>query len=302
MFLRDTLILWSPAVFSVIAVLAGLRFFDWWLLKRHSDMGSEKKLPRQLAMLALTGVSMTIVLLTLPLQDSIRNQLLAILGLIATAIMGLSSTTLVSNAMASVMLRTTNSIRTGDYLPVGEHFGRVTERGLMHTEIQMESRELTTLPNSFLISNPFTIVRSSGTIISISGFLSDVKRLLSAHSDSCKAVIGSLHCAGVEIVSPGFMNQRSLSEGAKVILNSCDLGSESNNEQVPEEMMVDKADDAEQVKIVREKLEAELKVLEQQAEEAENDAREQIQMRNKVRAQQLADLNNRVSEGLKDKA
>lgn len=137
--LLDAFFLWLPTAVAVVAVLVGLRFFDWWLLKRHSDLGSEKKLPRQLAMLALTGVAIAVVLLTLPLEDSTRNQLLAILGLIATAIMELSSTTLVANAMPSVMLRTTKSIRTGDYLRVGEHFGRVTERGLMHTEANSNS-------------------------------------------------------------------------------------------------------------------------------------------------------------------
>lgn len=311
-FLRDALFLWLPAAFAAIAVLVGLRFSDWWLLKRHPDLDTEKKLPRQLAMLTLTGVAVAIVLLAMPLESSTRNQLLAILGLLATAIMGLSSTTLIANAMASVMLRTTNSIRMGDYLRVGDHFGRVTERGLMHTEIQMESRELTTLPNSYLISNPFTIVRSSGTIISttlslgydvtvsevepllldaaakigleepfvrvmelgnfaityrVSGFLSDIKHLLSAQSDLCKAVIGSLHCAGVEIVSPNFMNQRPLPEGKKVIPNACDLGPESNKEQMPEELMFDKADEAQQVEIAREKQETELKVSEEQTAE-----------------------------------
>lgn len=344
-FLRDTLVLWLPAALTAIAVLAGLRFFDWWLLKRHPDLGSEKKLPRQLAMLALTGIAIAIVLLALPLEDSTRNQLLALLGLIATAIMGLSSTTLVANAMASVMLRTTDSIRTGDYLRVGEHFGRVTERGLMHTEIQMESRELTTLPNSYLIKTPFTIVRSSGTIISttlslgydvivsevepllldaavnagleepfvrvmelgnfsityrVSGFLSDVKRLLSAQSDLCKAVIASLHCAGVEIVSPSFMNQRPLPEGTKLIPNSCDLGSGSDKEQVPEQMMFDKADEAEQVEIARDKITAELKELEQSVKELEGDERKRTEMRIQVRKKQLAEFTADQPTGLKD--
>ena len=37
---------------------------------------------------------------------------------------------------------------------------------MFHTEIQTEERDLTTLPNLFLVSHPFTVVRSSGTIIS----------------------------------------------------------------------------------------------------------------------------------------
>lgn len=298
-YFRDVLFLWWPATLSVLVVLTGLRFCDWWLLRRHLDLGGEKKLPRQLAMLALTGIGIAIVLLTVPAEVSTRNQLLGILGLLATAIMGLSSTTLVANAMSSVMLRTTGSIRIGDYLRVGDHFGRVTERGLMHTEIQTESRELTTLPNSFLVSTPFTVVRSSGTIVSatlslgydimvsrvepllleaatqvgleepfvrvmelgnfaityrISGFLLDIKRLLSAQSDLHKAVIASLHCAEIEIVSPNFMNQRPLPEGQKCIPGACDLGPDSGAQAAPEEIMFDKADEAEKDEAAREKL------------------------------------------------
>ncbi len=53
-FVREVLILWLPATLSVFAVIAALRFFDWWLLGRHPELGSEKQLPRQLMMLALT--------------------------------------------------------------------------------------------------------------------------------------------------------------------------------------------------------------------------------------------------------
>jgi hypothetical protein len=51
-------------------------------------------------------------------------------------------------------------VRTGD------QFGRVTERGPFHTELQTEDRDLTTLPDLFLITNPVTVVRYSGTIVS----------------------------------------------------------------------------------------------------------------------------------------
>ena len=68
--------------------------------------------------------------------------------------------------MAGFMLRGMRSFRLGDFLRVEKQFGRVTERGLFHTEIQTEERDLTTLPNLFLVSHPFTVIRSSGTIVS----------------------------------------------------------------------------------------------------------------------------------------
>ena len=38
---------------------------------------------------------------------------------------------------------------------------------LLHTEIQTEERDLTTLPNLYLISNPIRVMRQSGTLLSV---------------------------------------------------------------------------------------------------------------------------------------
>ncbi len=77
-----------------------------------------------------------------------------------------SSTTIMANLMAGVMLRMTRPFRTGDFIRVESYFGRVAERGLLDTEIQDESRELIAIPNTYLISHAVTVVRSSGTIVS----------------------------------------------------------------------------------------------------------------------------------------
>ena len=61
--------------------------------------------------------------------DTSRGQLLALLGLALTAVIALSSTTFVANAMAGLMLRSVKSFRPGDFIRVGEQSGRVTERG-----------------------------------------------------------------------------------------------------------------------------------------------------------------------------
>ncbi len=42
----------------------------------------------------------------------------------------------------------------------------VSERGLFHTEIQTENRDLTTIPNLYLVTNAVRVTRSSGTFIS----------------------------------------------------------------------------------------------------------------------------------------
>ncbi|MCA9286639.1 MAG: mechanosensitive ion channel [Phycisphaerales bacterium] len=147
----------------VLAVLAGVH---WLLITRRPGLTTSERLPRQLTMLGLSVVGLAAIALSLPIKESTQAQIMAFLGVVVTGVIGLSSTTLVANAMAGLMLRSVRSFRPGDFVKVGEHLGRVTERGLFHTEIQTEDRDLTTLPNLYLIQNPLKVVRSSGTIVS----------------------------------------------------------------------------------------------------------------------------------------
>jgi hypothetical protein len=64
------------------------------------------------------------------------------------------------------MLRSIRNFRAGDFIVVDGHRGRVSELGLLRTEIQTERRNLTTFPNLYLVTNPVTVVRASGTFIS----------------------------------------------------------------------------------------------------------------------------------------
>jgi len=70
------------------------------------------------------------------------------------------------NAMAGIMLKSVNHFRSGDFIRVNDHFGRVSERGLFHTEIQTPDRDLITLPNLQLATSAVRVIRSNGTVIS----------------------------------------------------------------------------------------------------------------------------------------
>ena len=124
---------------SLVTMLIGagvLTFANWFWLKRLPELGAEKKLPRQIAMLALTVLVLLVIILALPINDATRGQILSLLGIVITAIIALSSTTFVANAMAGLMLRMVDTFRPGDYLRFNDQLCRVTERGLFHTEVQ----------------------------------------------------------------------------------------------------------------------------------------------------------------------
>jgi small-conductance mechanosensitive channel len=136
------------------------------LLLRRGPPGPDAVFRDQLTRLGLGLFVVLLAILTAPVEDGTRNQLLTVFGLIVTATITLSSTTFASNAMAGMMLRSLDSFRPGDFLEVEDIIGRVTVKGLFHTEIQTRERNLTTLPNLWLISRPYTVIQSARTVVS----------------------------------------------------------------------------------------------------------------------------------------
>jgi small-conductance mechanosensitive channel len=153
------------APLALVIVLFSVLWGTQTWVGRHKT-ADNWRLYRQIMVIALWLIAALGLLLVLPLEASTRDQLIGLFGLVITALLTLSSTTFVANGMAGWMLRSVRSFAPGDFIRVADHFGRVTERGFLHTEIQTEDRDLTTLPNLYLITNPYTVVRSSGTMIS----------------------------------------------------------------------------------------------------------------------------------------
>jgi len=158
----------GPFIITVTAVGVILWVAHWLFIRRHKDLGKERMFPRQLIMLGLALFGLLVSIFVLPISDSLRNQLMGMIGILISGVFAFSSTTVISNLMAGVLLRITKPFRVGDFIRIGDHFGRVCDRGLFDTEIQTETRELIALPNAYCFSNPVATIRSSGTIISAS--------------------------------------------------------------------------------------------------------------------------------------
>ena len=155
-----------PVLVISVIVFVALRLTRWLWLEKKFDTFSDHKIIPQILMLLLNAIGLILIILALPISDGLKGQILSLFGLVLTGVMALSSATFVSNLFGGSMLRLTRSFRIGDYIKVGDEFGRVSERGLFHTEIQTVDRDLTTFPNLYLITNPVTVVHKDGTIIS----------------------------------------------------------------------------------------------------------------------------------------
>jgi small-conductance mechanosensitive channel len=283
----------------------------------------------QVVLLLLTLVALVAVVAALPISEGLRGQLVGLIGVVASATIALSSTTFVGNAMGGLMLRALRNFRPGDFVRVGEHFGRVSERGLFHTELQTEDSDLTTIPNLYLVTNPVTVIRGAGTIVSaqvslgydvprrtveaallraaaqagleeafvqlvelgdfsvlyrVAGLLKEVTTLLSARSHLRSSMLDALHEDGVEIVSPTFMNTRSIPTGNRFVpaQETAPRESPSPASASPEAIVFEKADVAavtEQLKDQVSEVDRELKQLEHAKKEAEPEERDVLKRR-----------------------
>ena len=155
------------ASIGVLALVIALIFLLHRRLLAYYANRPTRQHQRQLIMICVWLMGGALVVLTVPVGDGMRGQVLTFIGILLIATIGFSSTTLVGNAMAGLMLKTLGTCRIGSYVQVGEQFGRITNMNLLHIELQTEGRDLTTLPNLFFVSNPVTVLHESGTMLNV---------------------------------------------------------------------------------------------------------------------------------------
>lgn len=276
-----------------------------YLLARQAAGKTDSSVIRSIILFTIGLIGIIAVILAIPMDESIKGQITSLIGIVISAVFALSSATFIGNGLAGIMMRAINNFKPGDFISVGDHFGRISERGLFHTEIQTENRDLTTLPNLFLANNPVKVTRESGTFISgevslgydvsrvkveqllieaakaseltdpfvyvtslgdfsvvykVHGLLRDVKTILTGRSKLNASILDTLHNAGIEIMSPTFVGQRQVNEiefipkkpKAKEIAK---LEKETKVTGSPENMMFDKAEEAESIEKRKENIE-----------------------------------------------
>ena len=145
-----------------VAALIGVHL----VFLRWERAGRTTRFVRQIVLLGLTVLAVLSGVITLPAPfDQQRGDLLGFLGIVMSAAIALSSTTLLGNVLAGFMMRSVRRLQVGDFLHIGEHFGRITERGLLFTEIQTQHSDLIEFPNLYLAQNPVRLLRAQGTIV-----------------------------------------------------------------------------------------------------------------------------------------
>lgn len=281
---------WSPFLLTILFI-ALLYWLSRYILDRQVKRNEGGSVLRSVILFCIALVGFIMIILAMPLSESLKGQISSLIGIVIAAVLSLGSATFFGNGLAGVLLRSINNFKPGDFIKVGDTFGRVSERGLFHTEVQTEDRDLITLPNMFLANNPVKVIRSSGTFISgvcslgydvhhgkvkkalieaaenagledafvlvkelgdfsivyqVLGLLKDAKTIISSRSRLNSAILDSLHEAGIEIVSPNFMNQRIVTDTVFVPKKLRKSEQVVENEKV-EDLIFDKAEQAESI-------------------------------------------------------
>ena len=168
--------LWEPA--AVLIVLVLLVALNAWTFNRFKSLSSGTKVIRRSIAAILVLMGTLAFILTLPIEHSLKGQILSFLGIIISAGIALSSTTLLGNMIAGIMNNSIKRFRSGDLIKIGELQGRVTKRSIFHVEMQLEDSNFITLPNLYIASNPVKLTRKTNTVISTTVSLGyDVPRI-----------------------------------------------------------------------------------------------------------------------------
>ena len=296
--LKQILSSWFPTVLTALFFYA-LYVGSKRLLERQAKGQTDKALIKSILLFAIALTGIISIILALPMNSDQKGQITSLIGIVLSAVLGLSATTFIGNALAGIALKMRKSFKPGDFIEVEGIFGRVTEQGLFHTEIQTIDRDLTTLPNMSLATNSVKVTRQSGTIISVEcslgydvnrlkieeallkaaedcgltepfvhiislgdfsivykihGLLQNVKSIISAKSRLTGHVIDALHQANIEIVSPNFMNQKQVGDTIFIPQKYRTNNKAVLEENTPEDLIFDKAEEAEGIEKKKELL------------------------------------------------
>lgn len=145
-----------------------LLFLNSWLFRKFKAVSSDRNIVKRTITFLLIFIGTLGIILSLPIDKSLKGQILSFLGIIISAGIALSSTTVLGNLIAGIMNNSMKRFRVGDLIKVSDLQGRVVKKSVFHTEIQLEDSNFVTMPNLFIASNPVKLTRKTNTVISTS--------------------------------------------------------------------------------------------------------------------------------------
>ncbi len=153
---------------TVLLILIILLFLNSWIFKRIKSVSSNEDITKGIISFILVLIGAITFILVLPIEKDLKGQVLGFLGIVLSAGIALSSTTVLGNMIAGIMNNSMKRFRNGDLIKIGDFHGKVTQKSIFHTEIQLEDSNFITIPNLYIANNPVKLTRKTNTVISTS--------------------------------------------------------------------------------------------------------------------------------------
>ncbi|WP_372793925.1 mechanosensitive ion channel family protein [Pontiella sp.] len=129
----------------------------------------------------------------------------------------------------------------------------------------------------------------------VSGILEEVKGMITAKSRLHTAILDTLHGENIEIMSPSYMNQRRLADDQKAVPPSITIETPTAA-PAAEEIIFDKAEEAERQETEKQTLQKRREDLELEAKEAVGDEKKKLKEQIQTISQNLDNLNKPDTE------
>ena len=187
-FILDFLLTMLVAVAVITALLLLNRSLGRYYSKRP-----DQAFVKHLIMLAAILFGILFSLVFMPFDPQNRVALLSLFGIALSAFIALSSTNIMGNAVAGIMLRLVGHIRTGDVVRIDGEIGRVTSLDVLHIQVQTPLGELKTYPAMLLISRPVDTLQPGQTVCDVTVSLGyDI-----SHTEACSLLLQAAAAAGL---------------------------------------------------------------------------------------------------------
>ncbi|MBN1767792.1 MAG: mechanosensitive ion channel [Prolixibacteraceae bacterium] len=154
----------EPAI--VVIIVFAILVFNSWAFNRIKSLKWSGNVAKRTIAFTTVLIGGLVFILSLPIDKSLKGNILSFLGIVISAGIALSSTTILGNLIAGLMNNSMNRFRNGDLIRIGDIQGRVTRRSAFHTEIQLEDSNFVTLPNLYVATHPVKLTRKTNTVIS----------------------------------------------------------------------------------------------------------------------------------------
>lgn len=134
----------------ILLILIVLLILNSWIFNKIKSTSSSGNITKGAISFFLILLSVLIFILVLPIDKSLKGQILTFLAIIISAGIALSSTTILGNLIAGIMNNSMEHFRNGDLIMLNDFHGRVIKKSIFHTIIQLEDSSKYFSTNSLL--------------------------------------------------------------------------------------------------------------------------------------------------------